>query len=160
MRAVAAVLAAGFIAGTLDLTSAFIVWREIPPLRLLQHIASGLLGRTAFSGGTAAALLGILLHYCISCAAAAAYYAAARLAPVLIRHAVPFGVAYGAAFYLFMSYIVVPLSQVPRSGPVRLEPAGWFAHIVLFGLPIAITLRSFWKRPHRMSQGTESHVAG
>ena len=39
----------GLIAGILDITTAFIRWR--PPVRLLQGIASGLLGPRAFQGG-------------------------------------------------------------------------------------------------------------
>src|SRR5882724_7299825 len=47
----------GLIAGILDMTTAFIRWR--PPVRLLQGIASGLLGPHAFQGGWGTAVLGL-----------------------------------------------------------------------------------------------------
>src|SRR5687767_626021 len=40
--------------------------RDRPPIIVFQYIASGLLGPTAFSGGVATALLGVLLHFLIS----------------------------------------------------------------------------------------------
>ena len=62
----------GLIAGILDITTAFIRWR--PPVRLLQGIASGLLGPHAFQGGWGTAVLGLALHFFIAFSAAAIYY--------------------------------------------------------------------------------------
>ena len=52
-RLVSAVLWGGLIAGTLDITDALIFHgvRGVVPWRILQAIASGLLGRGAFTGG-------------------------------------------------------------------------------------------------------------
>ena len=54
-----AILWAGLIAGTLDITDALVFYglRGVPPVRLLQNIASGLLGRDAFQGGVGTAAL-------------------------------------------------------------------------------------------------------
>ncbi|SRR5713226_9633695 len=51
---------AGFACGFLDITAALVVYGffGLKPMRLLQGIASGLLGPKAFSGGLATALLG------------------------------------------------------------------------------------------------------
>ena len=45
--ALPAVFAAGLLAGVLDITAAFVTWvpQGVPPVRILQGIASGLLGR-------------------------------------------------------------------------------------------------------------------
>ncbi len=45
-------------------------------MRILQSIASGLLGASAFQGGPQTAALGALLHFFIALVAAAVYYAA------------------------------------------------------------------------------------
>jgi hypothetical protein len=52
----------------LDITAAFVVYGffGVKPLRLLQRIASGLLGSRAFKGGFATALLGLLCHFAVA----------------------------------------------------------------------------------------------
>jgi hypothetical protein len=62
--AFSAIFSAGLLAGILDITAAFITWapQGVPPVRILQGIASGLLGPQAFREGMAAALLGGALH--------------------------------------------------------------------------------------------------
>src|SRR4030095_10491466 len=89
-RAYEAILWGGLTAGALDILDAFIVFglRGASPIRILQSIASGLLGASAFKGGMATAALGLVLHFFIACSAAAVYYAASIKLPVLIRRAV------------------------------------------------------------------------
>ncbi len=80
---VRAVLWAGLACGVLDITAALIVYGYfgLKPVRLLQGIASGLLGPKAFQGGLGAALLGLLCHFVIAFGAAAVYSAASRAIP-------------------------------------------------------------------------------
>ena len=67
-NAVRAVLWAGLACGVLDITAALVVYGFFgaKPVRLLQGIASGLLGPKAFDGGLATALLGLLCHFVIA----------------------------------------------------------------------------------------------
>jgi hypothetical protein len=136
-----AALFGGLIAGTLDITDAFVVWylRDVTPDRVLRGIAAGVLGRDARAGGAWVPALGALLHYFISCAAAAFYYRASVLLPVLRKRPVVSGIAYGGAFYLLMTFVIVPLSAA--SGKETLTWNGLFAHTILFGLPIALVTR-------------------
>ena len=92
-----AILLGGAIAGALDISYAigFSAWRGVAPQRLLQSVASGLLGAPAFQGGWAVAGLGLLLHFCIAFAAAAIFVGLSRSRPALVRWAVPVGVVYG-----------------------------------------------------------------
>jgi hypothetical protein len=110
------VLRAGLTAGVLDITAAFVVYGFFgaKPLRLLQRIASGLLGSRAFEGGFATALLGLLCHFAVAFGAAAVYFAVSRGVYFLVRHAVVSGILYGVAVYFFMNRIVVPLSAIGR----------------------------------------------
>src|SRR5713226_274768 len=85
---------AGFACGFLDITAALVVYGffGLKPMRLLQGIASGLLGPKAFSGGLATALLGLLCHFLIAFGAAAVYLVASWVASFLVEHAVVSGV--------------------------------------------------------------------
>jgi hypothetical protein len=146
------VLVAGAVAGTLDILAAFAlqVVRGAPPVRVLQAIASGVLGRSAYDGGAGVLLLGLLLHYFIATGAAAVFYAASRWWPALVRHAVPAGIVYGVVVYAVMSRVVLPLSR----GSFR-PSAGWMMatmiaiHIVCVGLPIALAVRRYAGVPAR-----------
>jgi hypothetical protein len=62
------VLAGGVLAGTLDIVYACVFWAlkaDVPPSRILQSVAAGLLGEASFTGGAASAGLGLLLHYAV-----------------------------------------------------------------------------------------------
>jgi len=85
------------------------------PIQVLQYIASGALGSDAFKGGLATAALGAALHFFIAFVVAAVYYAASRKLAALCRDPTIWGLAFGAAVYLFMNFLVLPLSAVPKS---------------------------------------------
>src|ERR1700752_1933335 len=81
------IFASGLLAGLLDITAAFVTWvpQGVPPIRILQGIASGLLGPQAFHEGMPAALLGGVLHFLIALSAAAVFYAASRKIDFMTR---------------------------------------------------------------------------
>jgi len=139
----AAILAGGLAAGVGDSLLALLLYRV--PLRVIyQSVAAGLLGRASYGGGLRTAALGMFLHFFIATTAAAVYVVAGRYAPVLARRPVPCGLAYGVAVYLFMKYVVLPLSAVPRLTPF--DGAAMAGHAVLVGLPIALLASAFVRR--------------
>src|SRR5882762_10028184 len=141
-----AILWGGLLCGVLDITAALVVYGTMgaKPLRLLQGIASGLLGPRTYSGGTATALLGLLCHFVIAFSAAAVFATASRLTPFLVRHAVLSGVLYGIAVYFFMSRVVVPLSATAKFPfSLKMMVVGIVIHIFCVGLPIALAARRF-----------------
>jgi hypothetical protein len=139
-----AILWGGLAAGTLDLAAALVLYglRGARPIRILQAISSGLLGAAAFQGGAATAALGVALHFLIAFGAAAVYFAASRKLGFLVRHAVPWGLAYGVGVYLFMNTVVLPLSAVARR-PFALDPTLILVHMLCVGLPIALAVRRY-----------------
>ncbi len=144
--ALAAILWAGLVSGTLDITAAFIFYARFGAfaVRLLQGIASGLLGKAAFQGGLATAFVGLLCHFFIATSAAAVYFAASRRLPVLVQHAVASGALYGVAVYFFMQLVVIPLSAIgPRPASLRTVIVGVAIHICCVGVPIALIVRRF-----------------
>jgi Na+/alanine symporter len=133
----------GFIAGTLDLTQAFILFDRRVPL----IIAAGLLGKQAFHGGASTYVLGVLLHFFIATSVAAIYYAASRKLTFLTEHPLVCGLFYGMAVELVMSYIVLPLSALQSTGPYSLHDVllGLVVHMIVIGLPVAYSIRRFAK---------------
>ncbi len=139
----------GLIAGTMDITAALVVYGHygLPPIRLLQSVAAGLLGARAYEGGLATALLGLLCHFVIAFGAATVFFLASRSLSFLVQHAVLSGVLYGVAVYFFMNRIVVPLSAA-RKYPFsfKMMVIGVVIHIFCIGLPIALSVKRFSRR--------------
>ena len=141
-----AILSGGVIAGGLDILFAFLFYglhNHLSPVRILQTVASGVLGKAAFSGGASSAALGAVFQLVIPIGAAAIYYAASRGVRVLIERPVLCGMLYGIVIYAVMNFVVVPLSAVPgrRSFPLVMVLPALLAHMFLIGLPIALCVR-------------------
>jgi hypothetical protein len=137
----------GLIAGTLDIVAACLTaWlrRGISPTAVLRYIASGVLGPAAATGGPKAAILGLALHFVIATGAAAVFYFASRKFLFLVERPVVTGLLYGIAVYLFMTFIVLPLSFVAR-GPATLSGTiiGMVTLMICIGLPIALIVRRY-----------------
>jgi len=136
-----AVLLGGSIAGALDILFAisFAAYQGATPVRLLQTVASGLLGSAAFAGGLPVAALGLALHFAISLLWAGLFLALALRLPALTLHPLLAGVLFGALVFLAMRLLVLPLSAFPY--PVSFKPLATvldlLSHMLLFGVPIA-----------------------
>lgn len=135
------VVLGGLVAGVLDISDAFTVTLLTggTPVRVLHSIASGVLGRSAYQGGARAAALGLALHFLIAIGAATTFYLASRKLPVLLRHPVWSGLAFGLAVWAFMYYLVLPITfsrpnKIP-AWPFLLNQLG--IHAIGVGLPIA-----------------------
>ena len=142
-RAFRAIASAGLIAGILDITSAFVIaeLKGTGSIRMLQGIASGLLGPRSFDGGMATAGLGLAVHFLIAFTAASVFYAASRKLTFLTQHAVTSGLLYGIAVYLSMYWIVVPLAFVNARHSVSRDVTAVIIHMLLIGLPISLIVR-------------------
>lgn len=136
----------GLACGVFDITQAFIAWglMGIKPVAILRHIASGVLGPRAYQGGAGTAGLGLALHFVIAFGAATVYYMASRWIPFMTEHAVMSGLLYGECVFLFMYFIVVPLSAAVKSPfTVATLVTGPIGHTLLVGLPIALAVRHY-----------------
>ena len=153
MNRLRGVLVGGAIAGILDITYA-ITWshfRGRSAMWVLQSVASGLLGETAFHGGVPLALLGLFCHFIVAFGAATVYYVAATKLAILRDRPILSGAIFGIFVYLFMNFVVIPLSAFPIA--LKFPPAvlarGFVSHAVLIGIPIAMAISrlSFGRRP-------------
>ena len=138
----------GLIAGTLDLTGACVVsWLRagVAPQRVMQSVASGLLGPDAYTGGVKTAVLGVALHFLIATTWTVVFYLASRVLGFLIEWPVTMGLLYGVIVYLFMNFVVLPRSAFRQRTPPALSGRIIGALIIMFciGLPIALIVRRF-----------------
>jgi hypothetical protein len=139
-----AILLGGLAAGILDITYAITAYGTIgvPARAILQSIASGWLGKAAYSGGWPVAMLGLASHLFITCVMAATFMAAACRMALLRNQPLLSGMVFGLCAFAVMNFVVVPLS----AAAVR-PPHGWFlvgdllSHMFLVGAPIAFAAR-------------------
>ena len=148
MKAFRAIVTAGLVAGTLDITAAITYWYlkvHMAPARLLRGVAAGLLGPSARNGGNGIALVGLVCHFTIALGAAAVYYALSRKVAFLLDHPIPAGALYGIAVYCFMNLVVLPLSAIHTKPLAGFTPGalawGIPVHMVCVGIGIALTMR-------------------
>ncbi len=149
--AVFAILVGGGTAATFDIIYAIVYsWlrAKVPPIAILQSVASGLLGKAAYEGGAATAALGLSLHYAMGLIIAAIFWFASRHLRFMTERAVLAGFLYGICVYFVMNFVVLPLSAFPT--PMTYTPTRMainiVAHMVLFGLPIALAARAASRR--------------
>jgi hypothetical protein len=141
---------ATLLVGTLDISDAFIFYsfRGVSPIRILQGIASGVLGRSAFGMGHRSALLGLFFHFFIAFSATTVFLLASRKLPVGRRPWL-YGTFFGIALYCVMNYIVLPLSKIGLRPAPPLVPLinGVAALVFCIGIPLAFIARRYVPRP-------------
>jgi hypothetical protein len=143
------VAGATLLVGTLDISDAFIFYglRGISPIRILQGIASGVLGRTAFGMGHRSALLGLFFHFFIAFCSTSVFLLAAGKLP-LARRPWLYGALFGVTLYIVMNYIVLPLSKIGLRPTPPLFPLvnGVAALVFCIGIPLAFIARRYVPR--------------
>jgi len=144
-----ALLLAWLLAGTLDITYAIITWGpvfgKVTTTQLLQGIASTLAGKSAFTGGTATALLGLAMHYGISLAWTLIYFFIFPFLPFLAANKWVSGVLYGVFVWSMMTLIIVPL-VTGKAYQFSIIPVlkSLAAMVLLFGPAIAIIINRYY----------------
>ncbi|HZJ55210.1 MAG TPA: hypothetical protein VFD38_13810 [Myxococcaceae bacterium] len=146
-----AVLLAAFVVAAADLLDAIVVWVVIfqrsTVQRILQSVAAGVLGPDSYRGGNATAALGLLLHIVIALGWTLGFLVLLLRWPRLrawtasTRGTVLVGLLYGAAVWLLMDGVVLPLSRARVTPPT--VPWFWIqlaTHPFVVGLPIALIL--------------------
>ena len=144
----------GAVVAVLDLSFAGTYWvviRQATTLpRILQSIASGLLGPAAFQGGAQTVWLGAALHCLVALGWTGVFLFLARnwepFARTLAtpRGALKAGMPFGLLVWLVMDLVVSPLSHA-RPAPIA---STWFVvslvwHAFGVGLPMAVVAQSY-----------------
>jgi hypothetical protein len=143
-QALRAIVITGTIVGGMDITSAIVmtIIRGSTAVRVLQFVASGLLGPRAFTGGWAAPL-GLALHFAIAFGVVAVFYFASRRFVVLRENPIISGLAYGVIVFAVMNLVVVPLSAAKPRHALIPDLIQLAIHMFIIGLPTALLIRRF-----------------
>jgi hypothetical protein len=132
-----------FIIQAINMWIVYTLIQKTPFVVSWQFIASGALGMSAFEGGTATALVGVLFHFIISFLIAGVFILAVDRIPFLSRYVIPVSLLYGFAVFIVMNMIVIPLSATP---PLPAPALPWLIqaileHMLLIGLPLGLLVR-------------------
>jgi hypothetical protein len=151
------ILKATLVAGTLDILGAFAynyAIRKTPPDIILKYIASGILGKTAFSGGGLYSLIGLLCHFLIVLACVMVYFKLYPRISFLQKSILVSAMLIAIVAWAITTRLIVPLSKI---GTSSLQLGASLAAIaILFiciGLPIAFFARQYFKLPRTTQDG-------
>ena len=97
------VIYGGIVAGTVDIGAAALIYLT-NALKVMQAIASGVLGKASYSGGASTEVLGLLLQWLIGILAASVYTVAALRFPILLDRWVAGGIGHGIGTFIVMMY--------------------------------------------------------
>ncbi len=138
-------LKAGLIAGILDITAALVInvglRGQTTVSKLLQSIASGIVGKSAYEGGFAMAAFGLFLHFLIAILFALIYVLVYPSLVIAKKQPLLSGIVYGLIVWCIMNLIVLPFTF---SRPVKWETLlanNWIGILVIIfcvGIPIAL----------------------
>jgi hypothetical protein len=142
-----AIILMGLIVGTLDILSAIVDYYIATgkgPATIFKYIASAILDKQAFSGGTGIIVLGLLLHYLIAFLFTILFVALYRNIKFMSGNKLIVGVLYGILIGVIMNFIVVPLSLTPKMPYQGLKVIKAFLILIcMIGLPLAFLAPRF-----------------
>lgn len=146
------ILTAGFLVGLLDATAAMVhsyFWNDVTPDRVWKYVASGAIGRSAFTGGGGIVALGLFFHFVNAFIFTIILFYTYPLISKLRLPVVVTGILWGLVVWNVMHWIVVPLSNVPaRKAPfdlVKMLPQLGI-HMFLVGLPMTLLIHRYYTR--------------
>lgn len=151
--------------GVLDLTSAVVISiaNNGSPFRMLQGIASAVLGPKSFEWGFATAAMGFAMHFLVALTATSIFYGLSRRIPAMAEHPFVSGPLFGAFWLLVMYRGVIPslaalrplyLANVVKRPPPDLWPLPLLVHMTCVGLPIALAVWRFGPRTRVVAGGS------
>jgi hypothetical protein len=147
--AIKTILLAWLTAGCLDLLAAITVYslitQRVTTMRLLQGIAGGALGNSAYEGGIATALAGVGFHFIIAFCFTVFYFFIFPYVPFLKKQRIISGLLYGIFAWCVMNLGVLPLLHI-ASIPARWDSIIRGAVILMFciGLPISLIVSRYY----------------
>lgn len=144
------IIKAGLLAGTLDLAAAllqFYLRTGKSPVVVLNFIASGVFGKTAFIGGTAMALWGLLFHFIIAFIWTMIFFLFYPKIALLSKNKIINGILFGFIIWSVMTPIILPLSNTPKI-PFDLIQAviGILILMLAVGMPNSFLINKYYSQ--------------
>lgn len=144
------ILLTALIAGTTDLAAAylnqFIKTGKFAD-KMLYYIAGGALGLEAsMKGGFAMGLFGLMIHYFLAFSYTLLFFVIFSRVRFRNYNKYVVGFLYGVLVGVFMTFVVLPSTQLPAS-PFVFQRAieGWMILGIALGIPIAISAYRFYR---------------
>ena len=144
------ILLSGFVAGTMDMLGAILVYtaimQKVTVVQILHGIASGVFGKTTVGSSATMALIGLGFHYFIAFCWAIGYFIVYPYIPFLRKQKIIAGLLYGIVVWAVMNLIVLPMSNAYHS-PFAWPSAIRAATILMLciGLPISLITSRYYK---------------
>ncbi|MBS1746757.1 MAG: hypothetical protein JST21_11360 [Bacteroidetes bacterium] len=148
MNAAKTIIVTGLIAGSLDILTAFTdyyIQTGKEPEGVLRFIASGLLGKDAFTERMIVAWFGLLFHFIIAYIFTLVFFLLYPKIKLLRINIFLTAIIIGMVIWIIMNLIVVPLSNTPEI------PFNWIKSLkamlilmCMFGLPMAILFKKHY----------------
>ncbi len=150
-----AILQAGLLAGSLDIITACVQYYVVTgknPLKVLNFIASGLLGKEALGKGVYVnewwlPVTGLLLHFVIAFSFTVFFYWVYPLIRAVAKNRTITGLLYGIFVWCVMNLAVLPLVMGAKF------PSDWWKAaqsmlilMVMIGLPISFIIGKYYDR--------------
>jgi hypothetical protein len=137
------------IAGSLDILAAFCqgyLTSKISPSFILQYIASGVFGKSAFEGGLGIQFMGLLFHFIIAFACVTSYYLVYPKIKYLKINWLLNAFIISVVAWTVTNLLIIPLSQIAVT-PFNFSKSLIAITILFFciGLPISFFAKKFYK---------------
>ncbi len=149
-----AILFATMLSGTLDICAACLhayIQFGFTPVRVLQFVASGIWGQSAYLSGSQGALAGLGVHYMIAYFWSVVFFFCypylLRFRPNISQNLVLTGCMYGAIVWLCMTFLILPQTNVVQR-PLQALSASIGASILMccIGMPLTWAARRFFRK--------------
>ncbi|NOU16493.1 MAG: hypothetical protein HOO91_02910 [Bacteroidales bacterium] len=145
-----AILITTIIAGSLDISAAFIqsyFMYNVMPSGVLQFISSGILGSAAYSGGFGIIALGLLVHYLIALSCTACFFWLYPKWRIFNLSIWLNSVLIALITWVVTSQIIVPLSRIKhRNFDVHKAFIALTILVICIGIPIAYFAKKYYEQ--------------
>jgi hypothetical protein len=152
------IVTGGIIVGSFDILFVIIYYgitRGTAALRVFQSVARGWFGAASFTMGWQSGVAGLFSHFFIAFCLVTVFYIASRRITTMTRYPLAAGAVYGLGVYLFMNFVVLPLS---KAGFPVFTTEGvvtqLIAHMMLIGPSTGLIVRHGSRSPSDASAGT------
>ncbi|MEP6748816.1 MAG: hypothetical protein ABJB86_13885 [Bacteroidota bacterium] len=136
------IFAAWILAGTLDISTAFVMVAISGknPLLVGNYIASAVFGRAdAYAGGMPMIIAGLLFHYLIAFIFTVIFFLLYPKIYPVIKNKFVAGILYGLFVWCIMNLLVVPLTRIPARPFSIVNAVENIAILMLaIGLPVSL----------------------
>lgn len=143
-----AILSAGLLAGFLDASAASIQYyikTGKSPVIVFKYIASAVIGKAAYSGGSEIAVFGLIFHFLIALLFTVFFFLIYPWISRFSKNIIVNAIVFGLFTWAVMNLLVVPMTKIAKR-PFDMSQAllAMAILIVCIGLPVAALAHNYY----------------